>query len=78
MPREKPSPISSGVSTKQVISRPPSGVGVFAKTVMKLAKPPFVIQIFWPLRMKCSPSSVGSAVVRSAAGSEPASGSVSA
>ena len=48
--------------------------GVLAKTVKKSAMPPLVIQIFSPLRIQSLPSR--RAVVRTAAASEPAPGSV--
>ena len=40
----------SRVTMKQVSLSLPSGDAVFAKTVKKWASPPFVIQIFSPLR----------------------------
>ena len=52
--------------------------GVRAITTNSSARVPFVHQSFSPLMMKCSPSSVGVAVVRMFAGSDPASTSVSA
>ncbi len=52
--------------------------GSRAITTSSSARVPFVHQSFSPLRMKCFPSSVGVAVVRMFAGSEPASVSVSA
>jgi hypothetical protein len=51
---------------------------VRAITTSSSAMVPLVHQSFSPLRMKASPSSVGSAVVVMAAGSEPTSLSVSA
>ena len=52
--------------------------GVRAITTYRSARVPFVHHSFWPLRMKCFPSSVGVADVDMFAGSEPASTSVSA
>ena len=67
-------PSMSFVTMKAVIlPRPPSS-GVLAKTVKKSAMPPLVIQSLLPLRTQSSPSFT--AVVVTAAASEPAPGSV--
>ncbi len=65
-------PAMSRVTMKAVIL--PSGVSVLAKTVKKSAMPPFVIQIFSPVRIQSSPSRT--AWVFTEAASEPAPASV--
>ena len=70
---------SESVSTTNAVIPPlaPSCGGTWAITTTSSATTPFVVQSLTPSRVYADPSSVGTAVLPSRAGSEPTSGSVS-
>ena len=70
---------SESVSTTNAVMPPlpPSCGGTWAITTTSSATTPLVVHSLTPSRMYAAPSSVGTAVLSSRAGSEPTSGSVS-